>query len=299
VTGYLNTGDPGTSYQTTIRFDARHRETEVDGPEILNGASANRKTTFSYFDDTDLTLNLRGRPRKTSLYTSISASLDTQFDNYDIFGTAKKIVDPNNVETDKMTDQKGRVTTVVSKKPSGDASEPGDYTTTYAYDLLDRLTKVTLPGPSPSGNQIQYVYEDGTNRLTDTIRADSTVSHNQQERLHMTLNVIGDKVQEDAQLCSSPDNPCLAGNWTTKRTDSFTYDAHNRLQKVTHPGPGATHVDYTYDSRGNLKTIQDENHSAANTTYGYDSLNRLTSVTQTLAGAPTVSGSALLRRELS
>jgi YD repeat-containing protein len=46
-----------------------------------------------------------------------------------------------------------------------------------------------------------------------------------------------------------------------------------------------TSIQYTYDPDGRLSTVQDERHTSANTTYGYDALSRLSTVTQTLAGA--------------
>jgi RHS repeat-associated protein len=276
VTGYLNTGDPGTSYQTSARFDSKHRQAEVDGPELVGGASANRKTTFSYFDDGDAALDRRGRLKTTSLFTTVLTSLDMQYDNYDVFGTAKKVTDPNGVETDRTTDGKGRVTNVTELLVASDSSEWTSYTTNYTLDLRDRLTDVVRP----LGNKLHYVYEDGTNRLTDTIRVDS--SGNQQERLHLTLNVIGGKTREDSQSCGQPAATCQ--NWTTKRFDSFSYNTHNRLTSVTHYD--GTHIDYVYDTRGNLLTTKDENHTSANTTNVYDALSRVTSVRQTLSGAP-------------
>ena len=161
ISGYLLSGDPQTTYTTTTKFDGtnsvKHRLLEVDGP------APNQKTVYTYYADTDSTKDRRGRLQTSSVYTSATAHLDTNSDNYDIFGTAKKVVDPNGVETDQTTDAKGRVLTIKSIHVSGDANEATDYTTTYAYDTRDRLTSVTLPGPSPLGNQIQYVYEDGTN----------------------------------------------------------------------------------------------------------------------------------------
>jgi RHS repeat-associated protein len=270
VTGYLN---PSTSvpYTTTSTFGSpRHRLTAMTGP------ATNQKVTYSYI--TDSATNDGGRRQTTSVYTSATAHLDTNFAGYDLYGTPGTVTDPNNVQTVTTTDDRGRVFTVVSKKPTDDSNEPGDYTTSYLYDSRDRLTSVT----SPLTNKTSYGYEDGTNRLTDTIRVD--ISGNQKERLHLTLNTIGGKKQEESQLCT-------AGNcttWTTQRSDNFTYDSHNRLISVVHPD--SAHIDYVYDTRGNLITVQDENHGTANTTYGYDTLNRLTSVKQTLAGAPAVSG---------
>src|SRR5262249_35997043 len=192
-----------------------------------------------------LTRGARRPPLVLHPQVSPPMSLTTGYDNYDIYGTAKSVVDPNGVETTKLTDAKGRTTNVTSKQPPSDPAEPPDYTTSYTFDSRDRLTDVTLPRV----NKLHYEYEDGTNRLTDTIRLDS--SGNQQERLHLTLNVIGDKTMEEAQVCASPDPTC-SGGWTTKRSDSFSYDTHNRLSSVVHPD--TTHVDYLYDSRGNLKS---------------------------------------------
>jgi RHS repeat-associated protein len=280
VSGYLDSAAAATITTTTL-FDAQHRQTEVDGPAV------NQKTTFAYYPDNDATLNRPGRLHQTSVYTSAAEHLDTQFDDYDIFGIAGTVIDPNGLDSNgnpipngartvKTTDAKGRVRTVVSKQPVGDPNEPTDYTTSYTYDSRDRLTTVTLP----LLNKLQSEYEDGSNRLLNTVRIDS--SGNQQERMHLTLNVIGGKMQEEAQVCASPAPACA--NWSTKRSDSFSYDVQNRLSSIVHPD--ATHIDYTYDSRGNLKTVKDENHSSANTSYGYDRLNRLTSVAQTLPGAP-------------
>src|ERR1035437_6319429 len=275
VSGYLKSTDASpTVYTTTTLFDSHHRRTETDCP--VTG----HKSTSSYYSDTDTTVDRRGRAQTNSVYTSLTAHLDTRYDNYDIFGTAKKVVDANDVETDRVTDAVGRATSITSLHVTGDPNETLDYTTVYTYDSRDRLTKVSLP----LGNQLQYAYEDGTNRLTDTIRANSV--GNQYERLHLTLNVIGDKVSEQAQSCGTPAPSCAA--WTTQRSDAFTYDTKNRLSAVTHPD--STHLNYAYDSRGNLLTVQDERHTAANTAYAYDFLNRLKTVTQhqTIVAGPDV-----------
>jgi YD repeat-containing protein len=251
---------------------------EVDGP------APNQKGTFAYYANADATVNRRGRLQQSSVFTSTTAHLDTTFDNYDIFGTAKKVVDPNGVETDRTTDARGRVLTVVSKKPASDPNEPASYTTTYIFDTRDRLTDAILP----VGNSVHYEYEDGTNRLINTIQVDS--SGKQQARMHLTLNVIGGKTKEEAQSCATPASPYLVADWTTKRNESFKYDAHNRLSEVDHPTPSGSKILYGYDSRGNLTGVQDERHSTANTIYTYDFLNRLKTVTQkqTIAPGPDI-----------
>ena len=193
LSGYLKPADSSpTIYTSTTLFDAKHRRTQTSGP------ATNQKSTFAYYGDADATLNRRGRLQTSAVYTSASAHLDTTFDTYDVFGTAKKVVDPNAVETSRTTDRKGRVLTVVSKKPASDANEPADYTTTDTFDTRDRLTDLALP----IGNKIHYGYEDGTNRLLDTIQVDTTGK--QQSRMHLTLNVIGGKTKEEAQRAATP-----------------------------------------------------------------------------------------------
>jgi YD repeat-containing protein len=275
TSGYLLSTDASpTTYTTTTLFDSRHRQTEMTGP------NTNQKVTHTYYPDDDATVNRRGRLQTSSTYTSATAFLQTQFDNYDLYGTALSVVDPNGVETQRTTDAVGRVLAVVSKKPAGDAAEPADYTTTYTFDLRDRLTDVTLP----RDNRLRYVYEDGTNRLTDTVRVDSAAL--ERERLHLTLNTIGGKTQEEAQRCETSAPSC--GSWTTRRSESFSYDPHNRLSSVLHPD--STRIDYAYDTRGNLTGVKDERHTSSNTLYTYDALNRLKQVTQkqTLLPGPDV-----------
>jgi RHS repeat-associated protein len=169
-------------------------------------------------------------------------------------------------------DNRGRLTVSTLKGVTGD---PADLTTNYLFDDAGRLTKVTLP----LGNGSSYVY-DGSNRLTDTIRF--AANGNQQERVHLTLNVMSEKMSEEAQRCNTPAPSCAA--WTTHRSEGFHYDGFGRLDQVNHPD--ATTAFFTYDAAGNLHDVRDENHSSPNTTYGYDLANRLTSVTQTLLGAP-------------
>ncbi len=281
VTGYLDTTTQVT-FTTTTNFDASHRMLSVAGPR------SGQLTSMTYYSDTDATLNRRGRLATSSVQTQVSppTSLTTTYDSYDIYGTARSAVDPNGVETQKVTDDKGRITSVISKQPLTDPAEPPDYTTTYALDLRDRLTDVTLP----MLNRLHYDYEDGTNRLTDTIRVDALPLPlgSQQERLHLTLNTIGGKTQEEAQSCNVPAPSCAL--WTTKRSDSFSYDSNNRLSSIVHPDAPPTRIDYTYDSRGNLKDVKDERHTVANTLYAYDFVNRLKTVTQkqTLVPGPDI-----------
>jgi len=266
--GYVLPADrSATSYITTTTYDTHHRVTQVDGPRT----DVSDLTTYTYYADTATPPDNAGHLNTVTN----AASLTTTYANYDIFGTPLATTDPNNVQTWLTTDARGRVLTRTLK---GDATEPTDFITTYIYDGRDRLIRATLP----RANGTAYGYEDGSNRLLDTIRLDA--SSLQQERLHLTLNDYGDKIQEESQKCGTPLASCLT--WAQQRTESFTYDTKNRLQQIQHPVPTGSFIQYTYDANGMLQSVQDERHASPNTTYTYDSLNRLKQVQQTLAGAP-------------
>jgi RHS repeat-associated protein len=269
--GYLLAGDAApTTYTTTRTFDARHRLLATAGPRT----DVAQVVTETYFGDGDANPNRRGRLQSA---TDPSGNV-TSFDDYDDFGTARTGVDPNGVVTARQTDARGRVVASTSKAVAGVAGEASDYTTVSTFDGRDRLVRTVLP----RGNAMAYGYEDGTNRLVDTIRLDA--GGNQLERHHLTLNAIGDKVTEEDQSCAAPAPACAA--WATKRSESFVYDVHNRLAGVLHPVPAGSRTFATYDPDGLLSTVADEDHASPNTIYGYDALHRLTAVRQTLASAP-------------
>jgi len=269
--GYLLAGDAApTVYTTTRTFDARHRLLATSGPRT----DVAQVTTQTWYGDADANVNRRGRLQSV---TDPSGNVST-FDNYDEFGTALTAVDPNGVVTVRQTDPRGRVDASISKAVAGVAGESSDYTTAFTFDGRDRLVRTVMP----RGNGMAYGYEDGTNRLLDTLRLDA--SGNQLERHHLTLNVIGDRVTEEDQSCGTPTATCAA--WTTKRSESFAYDVYNRLAGVLHPVPAGSRTFNTYDLDGQLSTVQDENHVSPSTSYSYDALLRMTGVRQTLASAP-------------
>jgi RHS repeat-associated protein len=260
------------SYITTQGYDAKHRLLSVNGPRT----DVSDVTNYFHFADSPVSNNAG---RLSSVTDAVS--LQTTFADYDVFGTAKSTTDPNGAQALLTTDGRGRVLTRTLKAIGGD-SEPADYVTTNAFDTRDRLGSIQFPRL----NSTAYVYEDGTNRLTQTIRRDS--SGNQQERLLHTLNDIGGRIEEDSQVCATPLPACTT--WSTRRSEKFVYDTKNRLSQILHPVPlpaDSTKIIYTYDADGLLWKVQDERHTSANTTYTYDALNRPWQVTQTLTGAPS------------
>lgn len=271
ITGKIPGPTPTTeTYTSTRTYDAKHRLLGTHGPRT----DVATVTSSTYYGDSDATLDRRGRMETST----DAAGLVTTYDDYDLFGTPRSIVDPNGVLRTRVTDAVGRVTSETIHAVATDPAETTDYTRTMSYDGRDRLVAVT----NGRGLVTNYAYEDGTNRLTDTIRLDAAGA--QRERRHLTLDESGRVLREEDQSCDTPAAVCAS--WTTRHTVAHRYDLHGRLAENDQPLPAGAKSLYAYDDDGRLVSMKDENHATANTTYAYDELDRLTTVTQKLAGAP-------------
>ncbi|HEX8251869.1 MAG TPA: RHS repeat-associated core domain-containing protein [Thermoanaerobaculia bacterium] len=259
-----------TTYISTTTFDARHRPLISDGPrtEVADVSSGD------YYPEDDPDVARRGRRRSST----DAIGLSTSYDNYDIYGTPRRVVDANGVVVTSTTDARGRTTGSTNHAIGGDANEASDYTSTMTYDGRDRLTQTT----NPRGNATRYEYEDGTNRRTGIVRVDT--GGNEFERHHVTYTSVGGKASEEEQRCAVPAPSCAS--WITRRSTGYAYDKHNRLTELRHAAPAGAKTVYSYDPDGMLTAVQDENHSTPNTRYTYDAYDRLVAVTQTLASAP-------------
>ena len=151
-------------------------------------------------------------------------------------------------------------------------------TTTFAYDDVGQLEQVTLP----DGAWIGYAY-DAAHRLTD-------ITDNAGNRIHYTLDALGNRVQEDT--CNGAS--CTAGN--TTRSLQRMYNSLNRLEKLL-TGDGYVEVTgYQHDANGRLTRVidpRDPGMSAVGglpanptiaTNYLYDALNRMRETIDALGG---------------
>jgi len=274
--GYVS-ATASETHTTVTTFDARHRLLSTDGPRSdVADVAANE-----YFADDDASLERRGRPRQ---HTD-AAGLTVQFDDYDVYGTARQVTDPNGVVRRLTTDARGRITESTLEAVPGDSEESAAYTSAAVYDGRDRVIRETLP----RGNGVVYEHEDGTNRVTAVIRLDA--SGNQYERRLFTLDDLGGVIAEEDQSCNALSSQCFS--WTTRRIERYTHDDHHRLKELLRGAPAGAKVVYGYDGNGQLVSIQDETHTAPNIRFAYDELDRMISRTETLAGAP---GGAAINR---
>jgi len=200
----------------------------------------------------------------------------TRFENYDVFGNAARVIDPNGVVTEYTFDEIGRVLTSTLKAVAGcdtslDPLCATDIVTSRSYNpALGPLASTT----TPRGGATTYEYDD-RGRTAATTRQVTATAY---ERIEYDYDSATGRKSAERYLGGHP------GAWTVTRSDAFQYDSFARLREIDHPD--GSKIVYHYDGANNLASVQDERHSTDNTIYAYDPLNRLASVTQTLSTAP-------------
>ena len=181
----------------------------------------------------------------------------TTINSYDGNGRPLTLIDPNGIQTTLTYNTRGWLT---SRQTSTE-------TTTYQYDGVGQLTKITLP----TGALLSYTY-DGAHRLTQ-------ITDQIGNKIVYALDGLGNRTQENVY---DPTN-ALA------QTRQHVYDTLSRLQKDI--GAQNQTTTYAYDNNDNLTQITDPlNHVTVN---AYDALNRLVQVTDPENGAAKYNYNAL------
>ena len=196
-------------------------------------------TTYTYYDAADPDLGKRGN------LATITNALGqvTQITAYDLNGNPLTIIDPNGVVTTLTYDLRQRLT----------GRSVGGESTSYQYDAVGQLTRVTLP----DGSYTAYTY-DPAHRLTGIADAlGNSIAY--------TLDAMGNRTKEDIK------DP--AGQLA--RTRSHIYDALSRLAQDI--GAQGQTTRYEYDANGNRTKVTDPLNQV--TVSSYDPINRLIQVT--------------------
>jgi YD repeat-containing protein len=190
-------------------------------------------------DITTLTYDTQGN------LTTITNALRhvTRITAYDVHGKPLTMKDPNGLVTTLTYDTRQRLT----------SRTVGTETTTYAYDGVGQLTKVTLP----DGSFLTHTY-DAAHRLTH-------IQDSVGNKIVYTLDAIGNRIQEQV---FDPSN-------TLTQTRSRIFDALSRLAQSI--GAQSQPTVYQYDPNSNLTGVTDPLNQAA--TSSYDALNRLVQLT--------------------
>ena len=231
--------------QWTISYNAFGQVLTVDGPRT----DIADVTSYAYFDATDPCIACRGNVR------SITNALGhvTIFEDYDVDGQPVRVTDPNGVVTTSGYDTRGRLRTRTINAGASAAE-----TTTYAYDNVGQLTKVTMP----DGAYLRYQYDDA-HRLTEIADGEDNV-------IQYTLDAMGNRIKEDV---FDPADRLV-------KTHQRTFDALNRLYNDI--GAAGQTSAYQYDANGNLATSSDP--LSRTTALTYDALNHLLTSTDPVAG---------------
>jgi YD repeat-containing protein len=220
-------------------------------------------TSYAYYanDDPD--------PGKRGNLASVTNALGhvTQITAYNSHGQPLTIVDPNGLTTTLAYDERLRLT----------SRDVGGELTSYEYDGVGQLKKVTLP----DGSFLAYTY-DPAHRLTDIIDALGNLIHYGLDAMgNRTLEQVRDPVGALARTRSrvfNSLNRLFQEIGAQNQTTQYAYDNQGNVTSVDGPLAGTVDVTTnTYDALNRLIGITDP--ASGQVSYGYNALDQLTSVT--------------------
>ena len=163
--------------------------------------------------------------------------------------------------------------TILSYEAYGNVSfttDPGGYSTSYEYDDMLRVMKITYPDTTNE----EFTYDDNGNKTTSIDRRSKTTQYTYSSRDRLTeINYPGNNgtteyIYDGVGNKIGEIDPRSIGI-------TYEYDSAYRMTKMVHQSDG-TYVQYTYDGTDNILTVRDENGNI--TKNQYDQLNRLAKV---------------------
>jgi YD repeat-containing protein len=275
ATGAAGFGATSAGAARTWRYtyNANGSVLSMDGPRT----DVADVTTYAYYANNDPDLGKRGN------VASIANALGqiTQILSYNAHGQPLTVVDPNGLTTSLTYDARLRLT---SRNVGGEM-------TTYGYDGVGQLLRVTLPDSSfltygydaahrltgiadSAGNSIAYTLDAMGNRIGEQVFDPAGGLAQTRSRVYDALNRLAQDLGAQSQTTTYAYD--AQGN-VTGVTDplghatSNAYDALNRLVQVTDPGNGVTR--YTYNGIDHLVAVSDPRNLT--TSYSYDGLSNL------------------------
>ncbi len=227
-------------------------------------------------------MNIHEEKRVTG-YNGEDYSITTY--EYDDNGQLSKIIRPNNdienyIYTDGyLTNANGIQYTYDDRGNRKTITDRNGKITTFDYDLLDRVTKVT----NPLGEETIYTYvgklltqveagKDGVTHITK-------YNHDSLDRVESVVKVGDAGDVTIAQYTYDSEDNILTVKDADGNATTLTYDLLNRPKTVKEPGKTA-YTEYFYDALGNRTKVTDANEKS--TQYNYDDLGRLKMVKDVL-----------------
>jgi len=256
--GMLQSSTDADGNQTTYSYDAVGRKVSMVDPDgnAAGGTPAAHTWSWSY-DNEDRLLSVSAPAPTTG-----GSPLLTQY-QYDPVGNRTVVIDANGQVTKDSYDVRDNLSQV-DQSPSPwtnpNVTPSPDVATSYSYDNLGKLSRVTrAKGDSANERATDYLY-DGAGRLRQEIQYPSWPA--------TTPTLV---------TSSSYDGN---GNQTSRadplnQTATFGYDALNRLTAIGYSDGKTPNVSYAYDANGNRRNMTD---GTGITTYSVDELGRLTAV---------------------
>ena len=250
----------------TYAYDCIGRRTayvDANG-NVPNAAPVDHTWNYEYDDEDGLrflrtpAVTVNGNPTPTRLVTEF---------RYDGAGNRTFMSDPNGYVTRYEYDERELLHAVLQSPTAADPGtladgDPKKYRTTYTYDPLGNLARLTRAvGMAGVESAVDYAY-DGLDRVR---------SERQCPAWPTTTPTLVTAHNYDA---NGNRTRLVQPNDGTSGFTDFGYDALNRLVGMNYSSPNTADVTYAYDANGNRLGMA----SGGATAYAYDELNRLTSI---------------------
>ncbi len=228
---------------TTNAYDANGNLTSVTSPAPIASV-----TQFAYDSKGELTQITDPLGRPTTL-------------TYTPAGLIATITDAQRDTTAYQYDTRGNRTAVID--PINGASHP----TTFAYDVMNRLTAIAYP----DGSSVGFGYDSRGRRTsaTDQNQKTTTYTYDDADRLVS----VTDAANHLTQYAYDTEGNLTSITDSNNHTTYFGYNARGWVTQTTFPS--TLFESYGYDADGNLTSKTDRKNQTIQ--YVYDALNRLTS----------------------
>jgi YD repeat-containing protein len=206
--------------------------------------------------------------------------------DYNAHGQPLAVEDPNGLVTTLAYDARQRLRT----------RTVGSETTTYDYDRVGQLTRITQPDGSfvsyqydnahrleriadSAGNSITYDLDSAGNRTLERVRDAGNhivqIRSREFNALNRLVKAFGAEGQTTEYAYDGQGNVLTLKDPLGRQT-VHQYDALNRVRHVTSPAPTAAVTQYAYDGRDALVRVEDPRSLA--TEYTVDGLGNVTKV---------------------